>query len=704
MPMSPGELRFLINRARGLLHRGLASLRTRGVRASWHRVLKQFHRVPASERPLLYLPAPQPFAPFSVPYDAAPQASIIIPVFNQFEHTLSCLRAIAGHAPAMAIEVIVVDDGSSDETLATLPQVSGLRYHRRASNGGFIAACNDGAAMARGEVLVFLNNDTVPQPGWLEALLATFSQHANVGLVGAKLVYPDGTLQEAGGWVFADGSAANRGRFLSPEDPRFNYLLDVDYCSGAAIAVRKPMFDALGGFGDEFMPAYYEDTDLAFKVREAGQRVVYQPRAVVVHLEGATAGTDVRTGPKAHQVRNQVTFAGKWHDVLANHPGPFADGERHRHAGRRRVLVIDEYTPRPDRDSASLRLVNLMRLFIAQGAQVTFLPTSLNHDGASTQALQALGIEAWYAPFARSVPAWLRAHAAGFDLIVVCRHHVMQPLLPLLRQCAPRAMLAFDTVDLHYLREQRGAQMVGDPALLKAADRTRRSELELINRSDVTLVVSEVERALLAEDAPGARVDVLSNLHELAAPGLPFGERRDVVFVGGFRHPPNVDAVLWFASEVWPSVHAAEPDMVFHCIGGDTSPEIEALAERPGIRVHGHVPDIDPYMAGARVSVAPLRYGAGVKGKVNLSMAHGQPVVATSCAVEGMHLRDGEDVLVADAPQDFAAAVLRAYRDPALWAQLAANGRDNVARHFSLDAGRDVVRRLLQAQGPTAEA
>jgi glycosyltransferase involved in cell wall biosynthesis len=211
----------------------------------------------------------------------------------------------------------------------------------------------------------------------------------------------------------------------------------------------------------------------------------------------------------------------------------------------------------------------------------------------------------------------------------------------------------------------------------------------------VTLVVSETERALLARDAPDVRVEVLSNLHEVAGPGQPWAQRRDLVFVGGFRHPPNVDAVLWFASEVFPATRAQLPDVVFHCIGAHVPGEVQALAGRDGIRVHGHVPDIGPYMDGARVAIAPLRYGAGVKGKVNLSMAHGQPVVATSCAVEGMHLRDGEDVLVADDAQAFADAVVRLYQDEALWNALARNGLANVERHFSLDAGREVVRRVL---------
>jgi len=242
------ELRFLFDRGTGLCRRGVSSLRTRGWRASWQRVCVQLRRVPAAQRPDLYLPAATPFAPFAVPASDAPRASIVIPVYNQFAHTLACLRAIAAHPPHAAIEVIVVDDGSSDDTQLCLQQVGGLGYLRRPHNGGFIAACNDGAALARGEYLVFLNNDTLPQPGWLDRLLATFDQHPGTGLVGAQLVYPDGRLQEAGGVVFADGNASNYGRFESPNHPRYGFVREADYCSGAAIAVLRELFGRLGGF------------------------------------------------------------------------------------------------------------------------------------------------------------------------------------------------------------------------------------------------------------------------------------------------------------------------------------------------------------------------------------------------------------------------------------------------------------------------
>lgn len=699
MPWSTADARFLWQRASGLVHRGLASLRTRGWRATWARVRAGLQRRAAPGAGGLYLP--DATAPGAVPTSDAPVASIVIPVFDQLPHTLRCLRALAEHPPRAACEVIVSDDGSSDDTPLCLPAIAGLRYHRRAQNGGFIAACNDGAAQARGRYVVFLNNDTVPQPGWLDALLATFDDAPRTGLAGAQLRYPDGRLQEAGGVVFSDGSGWNYGRGQSPDDPRHAYLRHADYASGAAIALPLELFRTLGGFDAHYAPAYYEDTDLAFKVRAAGYDVVYQPASVVVHVEGATAGTDERQGVKAYQARNRGRFLERHRDALARQPAPDTlPSPAVLHRTQRQVLVIDALTPSPEHDSGSLRLANLMRLLREEGAHVVFLPADLTHAGGDTRRLQQLGVETWYAPFAGRAPAWLREHGPRFDTVVLCRHYVASQFLPLVRRHAPQARVVFDSVDLHYLREQRGAALAGDAALRRAAARTRTRELAVIAASDATLVVSAVEQALLARDAPGARVAVVSNLHRLPDGGPGFGERRDLVFVGGFRHPPNVDAVLWFVRDCFPRIRAALPGVQFHCIGGHVPEAIAALASVPGVRVHGHVPDIDPYMRGCRVALAPLRYGAGVKGKVNLSMAHGQPVVATPVAVEGMHLRDGHDVLVAADPDGFADAVVRLHGDATLWQALSDNGRENVRTHFSLDAARDTVRRVLLDPAP----
>lgn len=700
--MSLADVRFLFERMRGLFHRGLTSLRTRGWRATWQRLRRHWERTPPPPSRPLYHPPETPFAPFAIPRAGVPVASVIIPVYNQAHHTLACLRALAAHPPACAIEVLVVDDGSSDETRGWMERIEGLRYHRRASNGGFIAACNDGAAHAGGRLLVFLNNDTVPQPGWLDELVRTFDAHPDAGLVGAQLIYPDGRLQEAGGVVFSDGSAWNYGRFDSPEDPRYASLRDADYCSGAALAVPADLFRQLGGFDTRYAPAYYEDTDLAFAVRASGRRVFYQPRSRVVHLEGVSSGTDTSSGTKAYQVRNRHVFAEKWRDVLSTRhlspdqlPTPALLAR-----GKPQILLLDAAIPQPDRDSGSLRLVNLMRMLIAEGAHVVFVPTESTDTGRGLERLRALGVETWIEPFIGGLPAWLRQHGHRFDTVMASRHHVAAAALPLVRRHAARARFLFDTVDLHFLRESRAAELAGDGALVRAAAGTRQRELDLMARSDLTLVVSAMEQQLLKDLAPDVPVALLSNLHEpLASP--PGGDQReDLVFVGGFRHPPNIDAVRWFIKEVFPQIRARIPGIRFHCIGSDPPREILALHGHDGVHIHGYVEDLDPYMDGARVAVAPLRFGAGVKGKINLSMAHGQPVVATTCAAEGMHLRNGHDVMVADDAAGFAGAVVRAYQEPALWQRLSANGLENVRRHFSLDAALGTVREIFRLPRP----
>jgi len=693
MSMSPADARYHLARIVGLIRRGLASLRTRGWRATLQRVGVRLRRQPPPRREPLYAPAAAAFAPFAVPASAQPVASIVIPVYNHAAHTLACLRALAAHPPAAACEILVIDDGSSDDTAAWMAAIDGLRHHRRAHNGGFIAACNDGLRLARGQYVVLLNNDTVPQPGWLDALLDTFAQVPEAGLVGAQLLYPDGRLQESGGIVFDDGSCWSYGRFESAEDPRYASLRDADYCSGAALAIPRALFEQLGGLDARYAPAYYEDTDLAFKVRAAGRRVLVQPGSRVVHDEGTSNGTDTGSGIKAWQVRNQQVFADAWRAALARQlPAGSVPGPALVHRGQRQVLIIDEAVPRPDRDSASLRQFNLIRMLLAGGAHVVFLPTRGEHGGAATQALQALGVEVWHAPWLQGVGPWLRTHGPRFQVAMLVRHHVANECLPLLRRHAPQARTVFDTVDLHYLRERRGAELSGDPRLARGAERTRASELAVMAATDVTLLVSAAEKQQLAVDAPSVRVELLSNLHEVAGQGLDWAQRQGLVFVGGFNHPPNLDAMQWFIGEVFPLIRQRLPEIRFHCIGADVPDSLRALAAtQPGVQVHGYVPDVVPWMAGGRVAVAPLRFGAGVKGKINLSMAHGQPVVATHCAAEGMHLHDGEDVLVADDARAFADAVVRLHDDEALWRRLSGNGLDNIARHFSMDAAREVV-------------
>ncbi|MEM1411352.1 MAG: glycosyltransferase [Pseudomonadota bacterium] len=642
--------------------------------------------------------------PEALPCSEQPRVSIIIPAYNHLAHTAACLRSLASTRCDTAFEVIVLDDASSDETPALLAELPGLRFFRNEQNLGFIGTCNRGAEAARGDYVLFLNNDTQVTDGWLDALEATFRERPDAGLVGARLVYPDGTLQECGGMVFSDGSGWNYGRGDDPDRPEYQALREVDYCSGACVMLRRDLFSELGGFDRHYAPAYYEDTDLAFKVREAGLKVYVQPRATIVHFEGVTSGTDLSSGTKRYQAVNREKFLERWQDALRQQPDPIVDpndaaairaARDHRLAGR--VLLVDAYTPEPDQDSGSVRLVNLMRCFQALGYGVSFFPDNRAWNGAYTQALQAMGVEAWYDPWLKSPESFFAAHREDFDLVIVSRHYIACNYLAPVRRLAPSARFVFDTVDLHYLREQRLAELEDSTTLRQVARQTRRSELSVIRDADATLVVSPVEQELLAEEAPDAEVFVVSNIHEVSGSATPYTERTDLYFVGGYQHPPNIDAAEWFVREIWPIVREQLPEVKFHLVGSKATDAVRALGEAEGVVFHGFVESLAPFLDRCRLSVAPLRYGAGVKGKVNQAMAHGQPVVATSAAVEGLGAVHGDDVLVADDVAGFADAVVQLYQDKDLWERLSEAGVRNVERNFSLEAAQRDLQRLLDA-------
>jgi GT2 family glycosyltransferase/glycosyltransferase involved in cell wall biosynthesis len=682
------RLEYLLQRMRG-------SLALRGWRATLVRAHQEFQSRPDLDDDLSLLPLDQPFAPFALPVAAEPRVSIVIPIYGKLAYTLACLRSLARHGAQAPFEVIVVDDASPDDSAAKLAQVEGLRLLHNQTNLGFIGSCNAGAAAARGEFLLFLNNDTQVTPDWLDALLRCFAERTDCGIAGSRLVYPDGRLQEAGGLVFADGSCWTTGRFEPRDAPAFRFRRETDYVSGAALMVRREVFRRISGFDPRYQPAYYEDTDLAFAVRQLGLRAYYEPTSTVIHCEGITSGTDLASGIKRHQLINQLKFVDKWTSELPAQPPVGTPLERAvRWRSRGRVLVVDTMTPEPTRDSGSLRLCAILRLLDEQGWSTTFLPDDGHASPQEIAALGALGCEVLCKPWVPALPRWLREHGSELHAVILCRHTVAGQYASLVRRHAPQAKLLFDTVDLHFLREQRAAELGNSATMLHQASASRRSELGLIEQCDATFVVSPDEQALLAKILPRARVELLSNIHQVHGRRRPFAGRKDLVFIGGYGHPPNSDAIRWMAGEILPQLREALPDIRLHVLG-NLPDAVRGELDTPGLELHGHVADLAPWLDNCLASLAPLRFGAGVKGKINMAMSYGVPVIATDIAVEGMQLNDGVNALVANDAAAFVAAVLRLQRDEALWQQLSDHGLDNVRQHFSAAAAAATLQRVL---------
>ena len=633
-----------------------------------------------------------------IPVCAQPDVSIIVPAYNQVQFTLACLYSVLASKTKFTFELIVADDCSHDATHEVFAQgLRNIRHVRSASNVGFLRNCNNAARGAKGRVIVFLNNDTYVLPGWLDYLVETLDANSDIGLVGSKLIFSDGRMQECGGLIFSDGSGWNYGRFDDPRKPEYSYLRDSDYVSGASIAMSRELWKNLGGFDERYEMAYYEDTDLAFRVRQAGKRVVVQPLSQLIHFEGISSGTDVTTGVKRYQVVNGKIFRRRWAKTIAGYGS--ADPNRlpiHR-GSKGTILVIDARTPMPDRDSGSMDAYQYLRILKSFGYHVVFVPENLVHAGQYSAELQRIGVQALYPPYWTSFEQILSAMGASLDYVLIYRVLVAAAVYDVVRSRAPQAKIIFDAVDLHFLRLAREAELAGDEEKKLAAERLKLIELDMIRKADATIVLSRFEMDLLKKLTPGAALFEIPIVRQVPPPRAKgFDQRRDVVFVGGFEHCPNVDAVQWFVAEVMPRLQARGFTGQFVVVGSNMPPEIKALA-RPGVIIRGFVADLEEFFSEIRLSVAPLRYGAGLKGKVITSLSYGVPVVATTVAVEGGSFSHDVDVLVADKPDELAESIMRIYEDVELWEQISCAGYQYFKEQFSVETVACKLEKLLSA-------
>jgi GT2 family glycosyltransferase/glycosyltransferase involved in cell wall biosynthesis len=632
------------------------------------------------------------FLSSSVPASETPDVSIVVPVFNQLGYTLACLHAVLSSPTRYSLEIIIADDCSTDCTGEVFAAGIGhIRHARTSGNKGFIRNCNEAARTARGRYLVFLNNDTFVLPGWLDELIGTLESQPDVGLAGSKLIYPDGRLQEAGGIIWQDASAWNFGRYDEPRKPEYSYLRSVDYVSGASIAVSRKIWEEMNGFDTWYDIAYGEDSDLALRIRHSGRRVVLQPLSMLIHFEGVSSGTDVSQGVKAHQLGNAAKMGKRWKDFLASHRpnGELPVLEKERDITRR-VLVIDHCTPTPDQDAGSLTCLEIMRAFKDIGFKVTFVPEdNFLYMPKETRNLQRIGIEAVYYPFCKSVREYLESYGHLFDVVLIFRSGAASRHLATVRELCPTAKILYHTSDLHFLRQIRQMAIEGSSKKKRAqVEQTKATELSLINSVDLTIVHSTYEREILAELAPGANVYVFPWILDTVGRVADFNQRNGLIFLGGYRHPPNVDAVRYFVSEVWSLIRARIPEAVFYVAGSNPPPELLKLDGKDNIVVTDHIEDLQPYFERVRLSVAPIRYGAGIKGKVAMSMAHGVPVVASACAAEGMGLIDGENIVIEDDPREMARKIVEFYHDEPRWLKFSDQGLAFVEDNYDSKLGR----------------
>jgi GT2 family glycosyltransferase len=628
-----------------------------------------------------------------------PLVSIIIPVYNKWNYTYACLRSLYENTNGVSYEVILIDDNSTDFTKELFSAIPGLVYIRNTENSGFIKSCNKGASVARGRFLCFLNNDTQVRDAWLKSLTDVFEDHENVGLAGSKLIYPNGVLQEAGGIIWNDSTGYNYGRMGSPVDPKYNYLREVDYCSGASILVEKSLFDSINGFDLRFVPAYYEDTDLCFQIRELGKKVIYQPKSEVIHFEGITSGTSLASGVKKYQKINEEKFVNKWSKVLKEkHFRPLGGKDVYKGANRlmpqKRILVIDTYVPKFDQESGSNRLFQLIRIFKSLGYQVVYLPDNGEALEPYTSLLQKEGVEVLFNFENTRTSDQLQERLEFINYAWVCRPELNKKYGELIKQINPGIKLIYDTIDLHYLRLKRELELgvtKAQPARIHWKDMME-LEMNMAAQADIVITVTEKEKEIFQEQKINS-VFVIPNIHEAQKVSRPFEHREGLLFIGGYDHLPNVDAVKWLVNEIMPIIWKKLPDVKVTLLGSNPPAEVLEL-QNEKISVPGYIHDVSPYFESHKLFVCPLRYGAGMKGKIGQSLEFGLPIISTAIGIEGMKLIEGTCFYEANDPVSFAEKVFEIYGNKAEWEKMNCACHDGIAP-FSFAAVKENVKSFL---------
>lgn len=636
--------------------------------------------------------------------DQPPVMSIVIAAYGQTQYTLRCLQSLAEHPPSCTHEVIVVEDASGVHDADVVGDVEGVIFISNDENLGYLRSCNKAVAQASGEYVCLLNNDTELTFGALDGLLDLMRRDPSAGIVGAKLLYPNGCLQEAGGVLWSNGSALNYGRFDDPGRYIYEYVREVDYVSGAAMLMKRGVWNELGGYDELYCPAYCEDSDLAIRVRSKGLKVMFQPRSIVIHHEGVSHGTSENSGLKSYQRVNREKLSARWSDVLAREQLPHERGvfrARDRAVHAKITLVIDHYVPEPDRDAGSRTMMQMIDSLISMGHRVKFWPDNLHYKAEYVRPLQDKGVEVIYGNDVPVFSSWIKACGHDVDYVLLSRPTVAVNYIQMIRKFSG-ARLVYYGHDLHFARMAQQAQVLREKGAAHQSEEMKSLERTVWRTVDVALYPSLDEVDAVKALEPSVDVRVICPYafpRAFAAPG--FKQRTGLLFVAGFQHSPNVDAALWLAREIMPLLIREMPGLHLTLAGSNPTDQVKALAGE-NVTVTGSISDeqLSNLYGCAQVALIPLRFGAGIKLKVVEAMHKGLPLVTTSVGVQGLVGAEGV-VQVADNAEDFAKAVMTLLKDEQVWQMRSQLQSEYAVRYFSPEA---MARGLQSAFGVIQQA
>ena len=547
--------------------------------------------------------------------------------------------------------------------------------------GNTVAIVAHHVAQTDGDLVVLISEPGTLSARWLHTLESVSQSRARAIALCGHVLTAAGTIAWSGARPSVSGSIELQGVGRATDDGWVLSTSPLDFITAGVVGLVPDLVRDAGGLDAASPNLKTALLNLSMRAPQVGYDVIRAPQ---LHL--------TLKGPVAEATEKLFSAGSTW---LARPEVGTALREIRR---RPRALIIDARTPTPDKDAGSMDTFWCMRIFLELGYELTFIPGhDLDHAGRYTETLRSLGISCIVAPQLDSAHEFIRDFGSEYDLIVIYRVVVAHNLIYACRTYAPTAKILFHTVDLHFVREERQAALADSSEMAAQAAATREAELRCIEQVDATIVVSRFEYDLVGELLPSATRFLVPIMHPAPGRLAPRRGRRHAMFVGGFAHQPNVDAVLFLCREVWPLVRAAVPDLVVRIIGADAPEEVRALSNpNLGIEIVGFVPDLAPYYKSSLVNIAPLRFGAGIKGKVLAAMMVGLPTVATSIAAEGMGLRNGHDISIADTPDDLARAIVTLCEDEDLWLSISDAGLVKSHDEFSVDAQIPRMREILR--------
>ncbi|NEN87492.1 MAG: glycosyltransferase [Okeania sp. SIO3H1] len=625
-----------------------------------------------------------------------PEISIIIILYNRAEITLSCLYSLLRN-PFQSFELILVDNNSTDTTRQLLQQINGVKIIQNHQNLHYLLGCNQGSKISQGNYLLFLNNDAQILGNSISSALETIKSSDDIGAVGGKLILPDGTLQEAGSIIWQDGTCLGYGRGNSPTAPEYQFKRAVDYCSAAFLLTRRDLFLQLGGFDEDYQPAYFEETDYCVRLQKLGKKIIYDPNVNILHYEFASSSNTgsskqaialMEKNQKIFQQKHQDWFPSQYSTELKN----LIFARTQATEKQKRLLFIDDRIPHPWVGSGYTRSHSILCNLVKLGYFVTLYPGDLRHleDWSIIYSDIPNTVEVMRGYGLIMLGDFLRERKGYYDLVLISRPHNIKHLNSILAQenILKSAKIIYDAEAIFSIRDYEYKRLNKITFTEIERQKAITEEIKLAKNSHHIITVSSQEQQQFIKKGY-TNVSLLGHSLSINPTPKSFAERKNLLFVGSIyeKESPNADSILWLTSEIFPLIQeqlGLTVELII--IGNNTVAEIEQKVNNlnnQSIKILGKVDDLTPFYNQARLFVAPTRYAAGIPHKVHEAAAYGLPIVTTSLIAQQLGWKHESELLVADHNVDFAQQCIKLYRDITLWNKLRKNAIERVQTECS---------------------